>query len=93
MKQFLYNTTNTVLGRKRATLLYTGFNFDDTLHYDETKEKYAQKQGLSSYGSRPHLGSHGLVLGSRNKFKTNWLYSSELKAFVTLTRKLKVDLQ
>ena len=89
MKQFLYNTTNTVLGRKRATLLYTGFNFDDTLHYDETKEKYAQKQGFSSYGSRPHLGSHGLVLGSRNKLAV----FIRIKAFVTLTRKLKVDLQ
>ena len=50
-------------------------------------------QGFSNYGSRPHLGSHDLVLGSRNILKTNWLYSSELKVFVTLTRKLKVDLK
>ena len=53
----------------------------------------ALEKGFSNYVSRPHLGSKDLVLGSRNKFKTNWLYSSELKAFVALTGKLKIDLQ
>ena len=44
-----------------------------------TADEDTLEQGFSNYGSR-------------NEFKINWLYSSDSKPFVTLTKKLKVDL-
>ena len=67
---FKKDDPNDVTNYKPISLLSNFNKIFEKLVYQRLKYNLLS-QGFSNCGSRPHLGPHDLVLGSRNTFKTN----------------------